>query len=141
MIVYEYDGAKPYWLIAVFIAVGTLYAVMRLVVYPNWNKPSSLSVTLHSFVALVVSGVWTWFLSAFVIDLLTLIGFITELPSAFLGVTLLSIGNSISDFIADVSIANLSYIDMAITGTYACPTFNMMLGFAISIVVAYARSE
>ena len=73
------------------------------------------------------------------IDLLSLIGFITELSAGFLGVTLLSMGNSIGDLIADISVANLNFVDMAITGTYSCPTFNMMLGFAVSIVVCSAR--
>ena len=98
-------------------------------------------MTLYSIICLVVSCVWIWFLSNFVVDTLTLIGFITELSSAFLGVTLLAMGNCVGDFVADLSIAGLDLVDMAITGTYSSPTFNLMLGLGFTIIINCAHGE
>jgi len=121
--------------------IGIVIGVSNLFIWPHSTKPSRLKITLYSFLALFISAIWTWFLCAFIIDLLDIIGFITELSSAYLGVTWLSMGNSVGDFIADLSIANLSFVDMAVTGTYSCPTFNMMLGFALTIVISSLKSE
>ncbi len=131
------------WLIIVLLAAGILYAVVRLVTMKSYSSkaPSSAVVMVHSLLSLAVSIIWVWFLSNFVVDMLGLVGFITELSSAFLGATLLAAGNSVGDLVADISVANLSYMDMAITGTYSSPAFNMMLGFGISIIINCSKSD
>jgi len=98
-------------------------------------KPHFIIVTVFSLMSLVGACIMIWFLCNFVVDTLTLVGFITELSSAFLGVTLLAMGNCVGDFIADVSIAGLNLVDMAITGTYSSPTFNLMLGLGAVIII------
>ncbi len=89
----------------------------------------------YSAISLVMSCICIWFMANFVVDTLGLVGFITELPSAMMGVTFLAMGNSVSDFIADMSIATINFVDMAITGTYAGPTFNIMLGMGMVIII------
>lgn len=98
-------------------------------------------MTMFSVLSLIISCIWIWFLSNFVVDTLTLIGFITELPSGYLGLTLLAIGNCVGDFIADVSIAGKNLVDMAITGTYSSPTFNLMLGLGSAIIINCLKSD
>lgn len=98
-----------------------------------------IPLTLFSVACMVVSCVWIWFLSNFVVDVLSLIGFITELPSSYLGLSLLAIGNCVGDFVADVSIAGKNLIDMAITGTYSSPTFNLLLGIGSAIIINCTR--
>ena len=56
------------------------------------------------------------------------LGWILNIPSAALGLTLLAWGNSIGDYFSDMSIALAGKPEMAVTGTIAGPCFNMLLG-------------
>ncbi len=131
--------------IVLYIAVvGVLslgYMIFGLVRIDLFKKPTFSLITIYSIFCLAMACLWIWFLCNFVVDTLTLIGFITELSSAFLGTTLLAMGNCVGDFIADVSIAGLNLIDMAITGTYSSPTFNLMLGLGSVIIINCSRSD
>ena len=140
-IVYEWDEIAMYLYLAI-VGISTLaYAVLGMIYIHLFKKPSFVVVTIYSIGSLFAACLWIWFLSNFVVDTLTLIGFITELPSSFLGVTLLAMGNCVGDFIADISIANLDLVDMAITGTYSSPTFNLLLGFGSVIIINCSVAE
>ena len=81
-----------------------------------------------------MSSVWIWITANTLIDLLKLYGILTGAPPALLGLTVLAWGNSIGDLIANTSIAKKGYAEMAITGCYAAPLFNLLLGLGLSMV-------
>lgn len=138
ILVFKYE--QP-WILFVLLGTGLLYCVLTLLLTRNYAAPSTPIVIIHCMFATFISAVWVWFLCSFVVDMLDLIGFITELSSAFLGATFLAAGNSIGDFVADTSIANLNLLEMAITGTYSSPTFNLMVGLGTSLVIGCVQKE
>jgi sodium/potassium/calcium exchanger 6 len=117
------------------LCVTSVFAVIRLAVFKSYPVPGKGMMMFYTLLGLFLSGVWIWFLCQFVVDLLDIIGFTTEISSGFLGVTLLAMGNCVGDFIADVSVANLDFLEMAITGTYSSPTFNMMVGLGATLTI------
>lgn len=120
----------------IVVGVGTVaYMVFGLIFIRKFKDLGFVPLTIFSILALIVSCIWIWFLSNFVVDTLSLIGFITEIPSGFLGLTLLAMGNCVGDFVADVSIAGKDLVEMAITGTYSSPVFNLMLGLGSAIII------
>jgi Ca2+/Na+ antiporter len=60
------------------------------------------------------------------------LGLLTGLPTTLLGLTVLAWGNSIGDFMANTAIAKKGFVEMALTGCYAAPLFNILLGIGIS---------
>lgn len=52
-----------------------------------------------------------------------------------LGFTVLAWGNSIGDLMANLSIAKKGYAEMAMTGCYAAPLFNLLLGLGLSTLL------
>ena len=66
------------------------------------------------------------------IDLLKVLGLLSGLPTTLLGLTVLAWGNSIGDFMANTAIAKKGFIEMALTGCYAAPLFNILFGLGIS---------
>lgn len=135
------DGKTQIIYLAVVCGATILYAIFGMVRIDIFRKPGFVLVTFYSVLCLFTACIWIWFLCNFVVDTLTLVGFMTELPSAYLGVTLLAMGNCVGDFIADVSIANLDLLDMAVTGTYSSPVFNLMLGLGFVILINCFTSE
>lgn len=70
------------------------------------------------------------------IDAISLLGTILNLPVSFLGLTLLAWGNSAGDFVSNPAIAQLGLSQTAVTGCFAGPLFNTLIGFGVSLIVA-----
>lgn len=85
-----------------------------------------------SLISFVMSVFWIWLFANIIIDLLKVLGLITGLPTTLLGLTVLSWSNSIGDFMANTAIAKKGFIEMALTGCFAAPLFNILLGLGIS---------
>ena len=54
------------------------------------------------------------------------------MPSTLLALTVLAWGNSIGDYMANTSIAKKGFAEMALTGCFAAPLFNNVLGLGLS---------
>ena len=79
-----------------------------------------------------MSVFWIWLFANIMIDLLRILGLLTGLPTTLLGLTVLAWGNSIGDFMANTSIARRGFVEMALTGCFASPLFNILLGLGVS---------
>ena len=66
-------------------------------------------------------------------DLLRLFGFVTKLPRALFGLTVLAWGNCLGDLSANVTMTKKGFGEMAITGTLAGPIFNILIGLGASL--------
>ena len=79
--------------------------------------------------------VWVYTLCEIIVDLLEVLGIITGLPPSFLGLTVLSWGNSLGDFMASISLSKRGLGEMAMTGCIAGPVFNLMLGLGATTLL------
>lgn len=77
---------------------------------------------------------WIWFVANNLIDLLKAIGLLLNIPDTFLGMTVLTYGNSISDLALNVSLVKNGYGEMALSGTIAGPLFNLLVGLGSSLL-------
>ena len=96
------------------------------------NAPEDFILGIVSLISFVMSVFWIWLFANIIIDLLKVLGLITGLPTTLLGLTVLAWSNSIGDFMANTAIAKKGFIEMALTGCYAAPLFNILLGLGIS---------
>mmetsp|Transcript_35111 Transcript_35111/g.46214 ORF Transcript_35111/g.46214 Transcript_35111/m.46214 type:complete len:182 (+) Transcript_35111:1410-1955(+) len=96
-------------------------------------EPSVMCVFQVS--SFLMSMIWIYILAEIIVALLEIIGLITGLPSALLGLTILSWGNSVGDAIASISISKVGLGEMAVTGCIAGPAFNLMCGLGITTLV------
>lgn len=83
-----------------------------------------------------MSVFWIWLFANILIDLLKILGLLTGLPTTLLGLTVLAWGNSIGDYMANTSIARKGFVEMALTGCFASPLFNILLGLGLSTLRA-----
>ena len=84
---------------------------------------------------------WISILCDLIVNTLELFGDITGLPSSFLGLTILSWGNSTLDYFASKSIAKRGLGEMAMTGVIAGPIFNILVGLGVTSLACNLRSE
>jgi sodium/potassium/calcium exchanger 6 len=83
-----------------------------------------------------MSILWIVAICEYMIDAISLIGLLFDLPVSFLGLTLLAWGNSAGDFVANPAITRLGMSQTAVTACFAGPLFNSLIGFGISLIVA-----
>jgi sodium/potassium/calcium exchanger 6 len=81
-----------------------------------------------------MSLIWIWFIANNLIDLLKAIGLLLRIPDTFLGMTVLTYGNSISDLVLNISLVKSGYGEMALAGSISGPLFNLLVGLGSSLL-------
>ncbi len=99
--------------------------------YRNKVPDSIILLCIFSF---AMSIVWIWAVAQVLIDILQLIGILLNIPATFLGMTLLSLGNSLPDLTLNCALAKSGYGEMGIAGSIAGPLFNLLIGLGASLI-------
>lgn len=92
---------------------------------PSWR-------TLLCFLGFAVSISWISSIANEVVGVLKTLGVIMNMSDAILGLTIFAVGNSLGDFVADVTVARLGFPVMALSACFGGPMLNILLGIGIS---------
>lgn len=115
----------------VFLSV--IIITLLLLNYCSKYEPPKQTVLICVF-TFALSLLWMWFSANILVSLLMTMADIYNIPDSFLGMTILTYGNSISDLILNVSLVRIGYGEMALSGSIAGPLFNLLLGLGISLL-------
>lgn len=118
-------NAPPWWMYVIF----GIFCVWSLVIYHT----SKISVPpkyylIYVFIGFVASIIWIEFISNFLVDILTMFGIVLDIKVSYLGFTALAMGNSLGDLVANMAVSRKGFAKMAITGCFAGPLFNVVIG-------------
>jgi len=92
---------------------------------PRWR-------TLLCFMGFAVSIAWISSIANEVVGVLKTLGVILNMSDAILGLTIFAVGNSLGDFVADITVARLGFPVMALSACFGGPMLNILLGIGIS---------
>lgn len=125
-----------YWLIA--LPVGFLLSAILFFLIPKPLKPTEEPPRFFYFslqaIATIFCLIYTYFVSGILIDLLTFYGMISKLPSTYMGLTVIAIGNALPDGVTTIALAKKKLAVMGMTGAYAGQLFGLLVGFGISML-------
>lgn len=92
---------------------------------PRWRS-------VLCFLGFVVSIAWISSIANEVVGVLKTLGVILNMSDAILGLTIFAVGNSLGDFVADITVARLGFPVMALSACFGGPMLNILLGIGLS---------
>ena len=116
-------------------AVAAVVGIVVCFTTHTTKAPSRPFMAMFAGLSFFMSIMWIWWIANTLIDLLQLFGLITGISPAFLGITVLAYGNSVGDLMANQAIAKKGLARMAITGCFAGPLFNLLIGLGLTLVL------
>lgn len=118
--------------------LGAGAASLAVFLFSNHNSPPvqplfALAWVLFGFSMCVM---WVYTLAGELVCVLSTIGTIAHIPTALLGLTVLSWGNSIGDLFSNIAVAKQGLAELAVAGCYGGPIFNLLIGLGLSLLLA-----
>lgn len=98
-----------------------------------WRHP------LVACIGFIVGIFWIYLIATEVVGLLKALGSILDISDAILGITLFAFGNSIGDFISNITMAKLGYPRMAIAASLGGPLLNLLITLGVSGVLSVSK--
>ncbi|XP_057953261.1 cation/calcium exchanger 1-like [Malania oleifera] len=121
---------------AIGSSVGVILGVLAFLTTESPNPPRRW---LFPWLAagFLMSITWTYILAEELISLLVSLGLISGISPSILGLTVLAWGNSLGDLVSNITMAKTGGSEgtqVAISGCYAGPLFNTLVGLGLSLV-------
>ena len=112
---------------------GALPAVgVYLMTHTSKPPTGTILGILWVLTAFFMCIVWIYMLAGELIVCLEVLGYVMEVPSAYLGLTVLAWGNCIGDWFTMASLARRGMGEMAVAGCYASPVFDVLFGLGLA---------
>jgi sodium/potassium/calcium exchanger 6 len=135
-------GNSSFPIVVLFIILGVLSSIVLLVVdilVHYYLKPKGLHWSLQlvvAFLAFVTSIAWLNIEANEVVSILESFGLAFNIDTAILGLTVLAIGNSVGDWIADTAVARAGQPGMGVASCFGSPLLNDVLGLSFALIVS-----
>ncbi|KAL3632665.1 hypothetical protein CASFOL_025649 [Castilleja foliolosa] len=120
------------------ILVGMILGSFALVLIKRSGPPKRF-LLLWLAGSFLMSIVWTYMVVEELVSLLVAFGHILGISTSILGLTVLAWGNSLGDLISNLAMALKGGPDgaqVALSGCYAGPLFNTLMGLGLSLALA-----
>jgi solute carrier family 24 (sodium/potassium/calcium exchanger), member 6 len=127
----DFVGFLPLWMCV--LIPSTLIGCAVFVASNHSHQPEFWPIALA--LAFGTSIVWISLAATELLECLTVLGHISGISPAVLGVTVLAWGNSVGDLVADVVIAKGGQPTMAVAACYSGPMFNMCVGLGLAFAL------
>ncbi|KAJ3360088.1 hypothetical protein GGF32_008676 [Allomyces javanicus] len=123
----EYTGSR----IVLAVVLGGIACVVTAAGLA-YNPATHFSRFAYCWFGFVVGMVWIYLTANEIVGLLKALSVIFNISNSVMGLTVFAAGNSLGDFVANVTMAKMGFPAMAISACFASPMLNMVLGIGIS---------
>lgn len=87
--------------------------------------PPRLAVSAVGF---IMGILWVVLLATELVGVLTLLGEVCRVSNTILGLTVFALGDSLGDFVSNITVAEIGYPTMAVAACYGGPIFTLLIG-------------
>lgn len=126
------NNVMPVW--SLFLIGGVILGILVLMTSRNSKAP--LYHPVFAFIGFFAAVLWIKTIADEIVNILQTFGIVFSISTAILGLTFLAWGNSIGDFISDVSMARRGFPKAGLSACFGGPLFNTLLGIGIPFMRA-----
>merc|ERR1712187_808817 len=94
-----------------------------------------IAPSAYAWITFVTCVLWLALVANEVLDCLTVIADIFDIPTMIAGITMLAWGNCVDNVLETIGLAKTGEFGVAITGIYAAPMFNVLFGTGINLLM------
>eukprot|EP00744_Colponema_vietnamica_P001688 GILI01002773.1.p2 GENE.GILI01002773.1~~GILI01002773.1.p2 ORF type:complete len:809 (+),score=281.64 GILI01002773.1:64-2490(+) len=136
----RFDGYWPILFVA-FMLVGIACTIASLMTF-SWQRPPTNAFIQGALAlwAFTMSVVWIYTIATELVEVLSALGKLAGISPSIMGLSIVAWGNCVSDLLANLAIAEKGNGGMSITGCYAGPMFNMLIGLGVSFLISTNRA-
>lgn len=129
-------GVVPLWT----LVVGVSFLLALVVFFTSTFESPPVYHWIFGYIGFITSVMWVYLIASEIVSMLLVVGIIFKVSDAILGLTVLAWGNSIGDFISNLSVARQGYPRMGISACYGGPLLNLLLGIGIPFTIMIAKT-
>jgi len=118
-----------------------LQVLLSVLIFRSTKNGDPRYPTLVMLVTAVMSVIWIYLIANLIMDILNLVQAVSGFSKVFLGLTLLSLGNSLGDLFVDTALAKQGFTTMAFTGIFSGQLLNLLIGFALNCFSSYLKNR
>ncbi|CAO3634324.1 unnamed protein product [Cunninghamella blakesleeana] len=134
------DVLSPIILLPTIILIGSFISILFLLTTSQDHQPRLY--WMMSFMGFGMAVIWIYIIANEVVSVLQTVGMALGVSEAILGLTIFAMGNSLGDFVANITIARMGFPLMAMSACFGGPMLNIMLGIGIAATyVTIQRQE
>ena len=119
--------------------VGLLLMIVVLFTSSQGHVPIYFK-PVYTLLGFVMSVIWIYTIANEIVSLLSAFGFMFNISSTILGLTVLSWANSVGDLVSDMAMAKQGFSQMAVSACIGGPCLNMLLGVGIASTLYILRT-
>ncbi|KAG8969458.1 hypothetical protein FRC03_002734 [Tulasnella sp. 419] len=134
-----FSNSPNWWIYLASASAVGVSAASLVLVFANNGKNSAGKVG-RCLMGFVIAMVWIMAIADEVVSVLQTFGFIFGLSDAIIGLTVFAIGNSLADFVANLSVAVFAPI-MGFSACFGGPMLNILLGVGVSGSIVLSSSS
>ena len=123
-----------------FIGIGIYYFLLFILGIFLYHKSYKGSLPNCEWFLLISSAImsllWIYVITNILIQMVMDAQLLLpiEVPTSFLIMTVLAVGNALPDFLIDCTLSRNGYAEMALSGTIGSPVFSILFGFGLSLI-------
>ncbi|GMR30668.1 hypothetical protein PMAYCL1PPCAC_00863, partial [Pristionchus mayeri] len=124
-----------------YAPVLSIVIIAFLVIFTSMNEEPRFYKIIYSLLGFVTSVVWIYCISSGVVGVVNMLGIVSGISQAVLGVTVIAWANSIGDLVADIAVAKQGFPRMAVAASIGGPLFNLLIGFGLPFTIAKLEGD
>ncbi|KAK9465757.1 Sodium/calcium exchanger protein-domain-containing protein [Lipomyces arxii] len=125
---------------SMIVMLGSLFALLGIMYFTDAHHPPVKLLPIMCFVGFLVSISWISAIAVEAVGILKAYGVIFGISDAILGLTVFALGNSLGDFVSNITVAKMGYPMMAISACFGSPMLNILIGIGTSGILLLPRN-
>ncbi|GMR30667.1 hypothetical protein PMAYCL1PPCAC_00862 [Pristionchus mayeri] len=124
-----------------YAPIISIHLIVFILCATSTNAEPRFYKAVYSLLGFASSVTWIYCLSTGVVGVVNMLGIVSGLNQAVLGLTVMAWASSISDLVADIAVARQGFPKMAIAATIGGALFNILIGFGIPFTISKIQGD